>query len=62
MQRARDGNEYALPGGHARIGEVTADTFDETVRLINEQEFDRVQGKYLKDRDVTALKEYTTWK
>lgn len=36
-------------------------TFDETVRLINEQEFDRVQGKYLKARDVAALKEYTTW-
>ena len=33
-------------------------TFDEMVRLINEQEFDRVQGKYLKARDVTALKAY----
>lgn len=37
-------------------------TFEEMVRLINEQEFDRVQGKYLKARDVIALKEYTTWK
>lgn len=37
-------------------------TFDEIVRLINEQKFDRVQGKYLKARDVAALKEYTTWK
>ena len=37
-------------------------TFDEIVRLINEQRFDRVQGKYLKARDVVALKEYTTWK
>lgn len=36
-------------------------TFDEIVRLINEQEFDRVQGKYLKARDVAALKEYATW-
>lgn len=36
-------------------------TFDEMVRLINEQEFDRVQGKYLKARDVAALKEYATW-
>lgn len=35
---------------------------DEMVRLINEQEFDRIQGKYLKARDVAALKEYTTWK
>ena len=34
-------------------------TFDEMVRLINEQEFDRVQGKYLKMRDVVALQEYT---
>lgn len=32
--------------------------FDELVRLINEQEFDRVQGKYLKARDVAALREY----
>lgn len=34
-------------------------TFDEMVRLINEQEFDRVQGKYLKARDVVALREYS---
>ena len=33
-------------------------TFDEAVRLINEQEFDRVQAKYLKARDVAALWEY----
>ena len=25
VQRDRDGNEYALPGGHVRIGETTAD-------------------------------------
>lgn len=37
-------------------------TFEEMVRLINEQEFDRVQGKYLKARDVAALKEYAQWK
>lgn len=37
-------------------------TFEEMVRLINEQKFDRVQGKYLKARDVAALKEYATWK
>ena len=36
--------------------------FDEMVRRINEQEFDRVQGKYLKARDVAALKEYTKWR
>ena len=32
--------------------------FDELVQLINEQEFDRVQAKYLKARDVAALYEY----
>ena len=34
---------------------------DKMVRLIIEQEFDRIQGKYLKARDVAALKEYATW-
>ena len=37
-------------------------SFEKMVRLINEQEFDRVQGKYMKARDVAALKEYATWK
>ena len=37
-------------------------TFDEMVRLINKQEFERVQGKYLKARDVAALKEYAARK
>ena len=35
--------------------------FNELVRLINGQEFDRVQGKYLKARDVAALAEYEKW-
>ena len=35
--------------------------FDELVRLIHDQEFDRVQGKYLKLRDVAALGEYEKW-
>ncbi len=35
--------------------------FDAMVRLIQEQEFDRVQAKYLKARDVAALKEYAAW-
>ena len=34
---------------------------DKIAQLINEQEFDRVQGKYLKAHDVTALKEYAVW-
>lgn len=25
LQRDRDGSEYALPGGHVKIGETTAD-------------------------------------
>lgn len=33
-------------------------SFSDMVRLIETQEFDRVQGKYLKARDVAALKEY----
>ena len=33
-------------------------TFEEAVQLINEQEFDRVQAKYLKAHDVAALREY----
>jgi len=36
-------------------------TFDEMVRLINKQEFARVQGKYLKARDVATLREYSKW-
>ena len=38
---------------------VKWETFDEMVRLINEQDFDRAQGKYLKARDVSALYEYS---
>ena len=37
---------------------VKWETFDKMVRLITEQEFDRVQGKYLKMRDMVALQEY----
>ena len=33
-------------------------TFSEAIRLINEQDFDRIQAKYLKARDVVALQEY----
>ena len=36
-------------------------TCDEMGRLINEHEFDRVQGKYLKARDVAALKAYAQY-
>ena len=36
--------------------------FHELVGLINGQEFDRVQGKYLKARDVAALEEYAKYR
>ena len=35
-------------------------SFDKLERRINGQEFDRVQGKYLKARDVEALREYAS--
>lgn len=41
--------------------EVKWVTFDELVRLVNDQEFERVQGKYLKARDVAALQAYSKW-
>lgn len=34
-------------------------TFDDVMRLISEQEFDRIQQKYLKARDVAALEEFS---
>lgn len=36
-------------------------TLDEMIGLINNQEFDRIQGKYLKARDVAALREYAKY-
>ena len=59
---------YKLGENHLTESEQASRTvvqwhaFEEMVRLINEQEFDRVQGKYLKARDVAALNEYATWK
>ena len=35
--------------------------FDDMVRLMNEQDFEQVQGKYLKARDMAALGEYLKW-
>ena len=37
-------------------------SFDELVQRINGQAFDRVQGKYLKARDVVALREYIRYR
>lgn len=34
-------------------------TLEDAVRLIGNQHFDRVQGKYLRARDVAALQAYT---
>lgn len=36
-------------------------SFDEMVRLIRNQKFDRVQGKYLQARDIAALEAYAAW-
>lgn len=58
----RPGENHLTESEQASRTVVQWHTFNEMVRLINEQEFDRVQGKYLKARDVIALKEYTTWK
>lgn len=39
---------------------VKWESFADMVRLINEQEFERVQSKYLKARDVAALRAYAS--
>lgn len=57
----KPGDNHLTESEQASHTVVEWHTFDEMVRLINEQEFDRVQGKYLKARDVAALKEYATW-
>lgn len=57
----KPGENHLTESEQASRTEVQWHTFDEMVRLINEQEFDRVQAKYLKARDVAALKEYATW-
>lgn len=38
--------------------EVQWHTFDKMVSLITDQKFERVQGKYLRARDVAALQEF----
>lgn len=58
----KPGEAHLTEAEQSNHTEVQWHTFDEMVRLIHEQEFDRVQGKYLKARDVAALKEYATWK
>lgn len=58
----RPGANYLTESEQASRTVVQWHSFDEMVRLINEQDFARVQGKYLKARDVAALKEYATWK
>lgn len=52
------GENHLTESEQASCTVVQWHTFDEMVRLINDQEFDRVQGKYLKARDVAALREY----
>lgn len=52
-----DGNHLTASEQASRT-EVRWLSFDEMVCRINEQEFDRVQSKYLKARDVAALRAY----
>ena len=58
----RPGENHLTESEKASRTVVQWHSFEKMVRLINEQEFDRVQGKYLKARDVAALKEYAGWK
>ncbi len=58
----KPGETHLTESEQANHTEVQWHTFDEMVRRIQEQEFDRVQGKYLKARDVAALKEYAAWR
>ena len=54
-------SENHLTEGELASGTVVKwESFAEMVRLINEQEFERVQGKYLKARDVAALRAYAS--
>ncbi len=55
------GENHLTEAEQANNTEVQWHPFDEMVRLIQEQEFDRVQAKYLKARDVAALQEYAAW-
>lgn len=52
------GENHLTETEQASCTEVRWYPFAEMVRLIETQEFDRVQGKYLKARDVAVLKEY----
>ena len=55
------GENHRTESEQASGTEVRWLRFDEMVRRINEQEFHRVQGKYLKARDVAALEAYASW-
>lgn len=54
----RPGESHLTESERASNTVVRWHTLDELVRLITSQEFDRVQGKYLRARDVAALEEY----
>ncbi len=58
----KPGETHLTEAEQSNHTEVQWHTFDEMVRLINVQEFDRVQAKYLKARDAAALKEYAAWR
>ncbi len=58
----KPGETHLTEAEQSNHTEVQWRTYDEMVRLIQEQKFDRVQGKYLKARDVAALQEYAAWR
>ena len=52
------GENHLTEAERASGTEVKWVALEELVRLVHEQEFDRVQGKYLQARDVAALRAY----
>ena len=55
------GENHLTEAERANRTTVQWHSFDEMVRLISGQEFDRIQGKYLRARDVAALDEFAKW-
>ena len=45
VQRDRDGSEYALPGGHVKIGETTADGLVREYDQIIEREWQKAKRR-----------------
>ena len=59
VEAHRAGEGHLTEAEQASRTSVQWHTLEDMVRLIENQHFDRVQGKYLVARDVAALREYT---